>query len=67
MLIDIVVTTVAANPTIALQPRDYLVPVGFRLWHAVLFLAQIYAQLKARSTMNAQISALGDSASCSAY
>jgi hypothetical protein len=33
MLINIMVTTVAADPAVALEPRDYLVPVGFQLQH----------------------------------
>jgi hypothetical protein len=31
MLINIMVTTVAADPTVALEPRDHLVPAGFQL------------------------------------
>jgi hypothetical protein len=38
MLINIVVTTMAADPAVALKPRDYLVPVGFRLRHGHYFL-----------------------------
>jgi hypothetical protein len=33
MLINIVVTTMAANPAVAFKPGDYLVSVGFRLRH----------------------------------
>ena len=33
MLINIVVAAVAADPAVALEPRDHLVPVGFRLPH----------------------------------
>ena len=33
MLINIVVAAVAADPAVALEPRDHLVPVGFRLRH----------------------------------
>ena len=33
MLINIMVTTMAADPAVALEPRDHLVPVGFRLRH----------------------------------
>jgi hypothetical protein len=38
MLINIMVATVAADPAVALKPRDYLVPVGFRLRHGHCFL-----------------------------
>jgi len=31
MFINIMVTTVAADPAVALEPRDHLVPVGFQL------------------------------------
>ena len=43
MLINIMVTTVAADPAVALEPRDHLVPVGFQLQHTTLN-TQIYAQ-----------------------
>ncbi len=33
MLINIVVTTMSADPAIAFKPGDYLVSVGFRLRH----------------------------------
>jgi hypothetical protein len=33
MLINIVVTTMAADPAVAFKPGDYLVSVGFRLRH----------------------------------
>jgi hypothetical protein len=38
MFINIMVTTVAADPAVALEPRDHLVPVGFQLqhWHRSL-------------------------------
>jgi hypothetical protein len=34
MFINIMVATMAANPAVALEPRDNLVPVGFQLQHA---------------------------------
>jgi len=33
MFIDIMVATRAADPAVAPEPRDYLVPVGFQLRH----------------------------------
>ena len=37
------VATVAADPAVALKPRDYLVPVGFRLRMATISCANICA------------------------
>ncbi len=33
MLINIMVATMVADPTVALKPRDHLGPTGFRLRH----------------------------------
>jgi hypothetical protein len=33
MFIDIMVATMAADPAVALEPCDHLVPVGFQLRH----------------------------------
>jgi hypothetical protein len=33
MFINIMVATVAADPAVALEPRDHLVSVGFQLQH----------------------------------
>jgi hypothetical protein len=48
MLINIMVATVAADPTVTLKPRDHVVPLGFRLrrWRS----GQIYAHRKILSS-----------------
>lgn len=46
MLINIMVAPVAADPVVALKPRDYLLPVGFRLRDGYHFRAQIYAHVR---------------------
>ena len=33
MLINIMVATMAADPAVAFEPCDHLVPIGFRLRH----------------------------------
>jgi len=43
MFINIMVATVAADPAVALKPRDHFVPVGFRLQHGCVLCANICA------------------------
>ena len=54
MLVNIMVATVAADPTFALKPRDHLVPIGFRLRHRT-FQAQLYAHLRFLQPANTQL------------
>jgi hypothetical protein len=43
MLINIMVATVAADPTVALKPCGHLAPIGFRLRHGYLQCTNICA------------------------
>jgi hypothetical protein len=38
MFIDIMVATMAADPAVALEPRDHLVPIGLQLRHGHRFM-----------------------------
>jgi len=54
MFINIVLTTMAADPAIALKPRDYLFPVGFWLRHGRRF-ARKYMRIGDSCQINAQL------------
>ena len=54
MFINIMVATMAANPAVALKPRDYLVSVGFRLRHGRYFVHK-YMRIENRCQMNTQL------------
>ena len=53
MLINIMVATVAANPAVALKPRDHLVPVGFRLRHGHRLMRKYIRIYKLKQPKNA--------------
>jgi len=53
MFIDIMVATMAADPAVALEPRDYLVPVGFPAAAWPPLYAQIFAYPAASVKQNA--------------
>jgi len=52
MFINIMVATVAADPAVALEPRDHLVPVGFRLQHGSVFMRKYLRIRRCPSSKN---------------
>jgi hypothetical protein len=56
MFINIMVATVAADPAVALEPRDHLVPVGFPLQQWLRFMRK-YLRIRQRpSSKNPSLS-----------
>jgi hypothetical protein len=55
MLIDIMVTAVAADPAVALEPCDHLVPVGFQLQHSHRLIRKYIRNWLFSSSKNAQL------------